>query len=285
MDKERHVRKSNIFIEGRYRFGLQEQRILLAIISNLRIDDVDFQSYRFTWNEIKDLTKNKIKRTPELIEVCEALRTKSIQVKEDGKIKGFGFLTSWYVDPGRWVQFQIHPDMKTMLLDLLREGRFTLYKLQCVLSLGSSYSVRLYELLKAHEWKKQPVVIPLADIKWSMDIPKGSLNDTRFDLFRSRVLEKAKKDIEKHTDIKFTYLKVLELRKVIALQFTISENKKYQPTLESHVSKTDLIRNGDNVLLDGKTYRVEGNNICLDDGCLPIGRLNELLKKGVIHKV
>ena len=285
MDEKRHVRKSNIFIEGRYRFGVNEQRILLSIISKIRIDDVEFKPYRFQWNALKKLTNNNCKNTDDFNALCEKLKNKTILIQDGKKVHGYGFLSGWTIEPGKWVEFRIDPCMKDMLLDLLEDGRFTLYKLECVLSLGSSYSIRLYELLKAHEWKRQPVVISLDDLKWRLGVPADSLINRRFDLFRTKILEKAKKDIEKHTDIKFTYLKILELRKVVSLQFSISENKKYQPTLTSHVNKKDLIKDGDTVILDGKKYIVESGNIFLQDGCLPLGRLNQLYKKGVIEKV
>ena len=285
MDKERHVRKSNILVEGRYRFGLNEQRILMAIISKIRIDDKDFKPYRFNWSDIRKITRNKIKTSSEMAILCEKLRIKSIQVNDGKIIRGFGFLASWAIDPGRYAEFCIDPTLKSMLLDLLKNGNFTLFKLECVLSLSSTYSVRLYELLKASEWKKQPIEIPLDKLKWSLGIDSGSSMDRRFDIFRSKILEKAKKDIEKHTDIKFIYRKILELRKVVSLQITISENKKYQPTLQSHVTQKDLIKDGDRVLLAGKEYQVQGNNVFLDDGCIPIGRLNQLLKKGVVRKL
>lgn len=284
MDKERHVRKSNILIDGRYRFGLNEQRILLAVISKIRMNDVDFKPYRFNWKDIRSITRDRVKTANEFAELFEKLRIKSIQIKEKKTIKGFGFLSSWMIDPGRWVELQIDPSLKSMLLDLLENGNFTLYKLECILSLSSAYSVRLYELLKAQEWKKQPVQILLSDLKWSLDIPEGSMYDRRFDIFRSKILEKARKDIEKHTDIKFTYMKVLELRKVVALQIKISENKKYQPTISAYIKTKEIVKNGDTVILEGKEYTVEHETIRLKDGVMPIGQINQLMKKGVIKK-
>lgn len=285
MDDQRHVRKSNIFVEGRYRFGVNEQRILLSIISKIRISDTDFKPYRFNWGELRVLTKNILKNEDDINDMCEKLKNKTILLKEGKKTHGYGFLSGWTVDPGRSVEFRIDPAMKSMLLDLLSEGRFTLYKLECVLSLGSAYSIRLYELLKASEWKKQPIQIPLSDLKWKLGVPEGSMFDRRFDLFRTKILEKAKTDIEKHTDIKFNYKKILENRKVVALQISITENKKYQPTLQAHAGKVDVVRNGDRVLLEGKEYIVHGDGIMLNDGVLPIGRLNQLLKKGTVKKV
>lgn len=284
MDEKRHVRKSNIFVEGRYKFGVNEQRILLSILSKIKIADLDFKPYRLQWNYLKKITKNKYKNAKDINILCEKLKNKTILVKEDSKTHGYGFLSGWTIEPGRWVEFRIDPCMRKMLLDLLQEGKFTLYRLECILSLNSIYSIRIYELLKANEWKRQPVEFDLKDLKWKLGVAEGSLVDKRFDLFRSQILEKARKDIEKHTDIKFTYRKILELRRVVSLQITINENKKYQPTLTSYVDKKELAKNGDTILLDGKEYIVENDCIRMADGNLPIGRINQLLKKGVIEK-
>lgn len=285
MEKERHVRKSNIFVEGRYRFGVNEQRILLSIISKIKLSDTEFQPYRLQWNYLKKITNNRYKSSEDLNQACQRLKNKTVIIDDDGKQHGFGFLSGWTIDPGKWVEFRIDPCMKSMLLDLIEGGKFTLYKLECILALGSAYSIRLYELLKSLEWKYQPVEIPLNKLRWTLGVEAGSLAERRFDIFKSKILDKAQRDLAKHTDIKFTYRKILELRKVVALQVTISENKKYQTTIASHTGKTEIARDGDKVLLDGKEYTVEGDCIRLSDGPMPIGYLNQLVKKGVAKKL
>lgn len=284
MKTERHVRKSNIFVEGRYRFGVNEQRILLSVISKIKISDVEFKPYRLQWKYLKKITSNHYKNADDFNSACERLKNKTVIIRDGDKQHGFGFLSGWTIEPGKWIDFRVDPCMKEMLLDLLQEGKFTLYKLECILGLGSSYSIRLYELLKANEWKQQPVEIRLDDLKWKLGVEPGTKADKRFDYFRSSILEKARKDLQTHTDIKFSYRKILELRKVIALQFNISENTKYQTTIAGSVAKGDTIKNGDTVILEGKEYSVHGDSIILADGALPIGSINRLYKQGVIEK-
>jgi plasmid replication initiation protein len=285
MEKSRHVRKSNLFVEGRYRFGVSEQRILLSIISKIKISDTDFSSYRLPWSYLKKITANNLKTIDDVHACCEKLKNKTILIKDGSLIHGYGFLSGWTVEPGKWVDFRIDPAMRDMLLNLLHDGRFTLYRLECILSLGSAYSIRLYEILKAHEWKKQPVELELDALKWQMGVESGSKADTRFDFFRSSILDRAKSDLEKHTDIKFTYRKILECRRVVALQVHIKENKKYQCTVAAAVAKTDSLKDGDRVVIAGQEYVVEGDSVRMPDGVLPLGRLNEMYKKGKIEKL
>jgi len=285
MDESRHVRKSNIFTEGRYRFSVNEQRILLSIISKIRIDEKEFKAYRLNWKYLRKVTKNKFSNADEYNALCENLKNRTVLVKEGDKIHGYGFLSGWTIDPGKYIDFRIDECMRGHLLDLLREGRFTLYRLECILSLSSTYSIRLYELLKSHEWKNQPVELPLSEVKWALGVTEGTKIDKRFDLFRTKVLEKARKDLSTHTDLKFTYKKVLELRKVVALQFNIQENTKYQKTVTSVIGKKETVRDGDRILIAGKEYQIHGDHIVLEDGIMPIGRINQLLEREAITKL
>lgn len=285
MEENRHVRKSNLFVEGRYRFGVVEQRILLSIISKIKISDSDFRPYRLQWKYLRDITKNALKCADDVHDSCEKLKNRTIMIKEGSLIHGYGFLSGWTIEPGKWVEFRIDPEMKNMLLNLLQDGRFTLFRLECILSLGSAYSIRLYEILKSHEWKQQPVEIQLDALKWQMGVEPGSKADSRFDFFRGSILDRAQADLAKHTDIKFTYRKILECRKVVALQIHIKENKQYQCTVAAAVAKADVVRDGDRVVIAGQDYVVEGDCVRLPDGVMPLGRINEMYKKGKIQKL
>lgn len=285
MDENRHVRKSNLFVEGRYRFGVNEQKILLTIISKISINDKEFKAYRLNWSQLKKITNNQINTAKKLNDACEKLKNKTVLLKKGNAYHGFGFLSGWTYEPSKYVEFRIDPCMKELLLDLLEDGRFTLYKLECILSLSSTYSIRLYEILKSHHWKGT-VDIPLADLKWSLGVPEDAKSMNRFDNFRRFVLDKSQKDFEKHTDIKFTYKKLVQGRLVVGVQFKIAENKKYQTTLASFSVKRGLLaRNGDKVLLGGKEYVIEGDCIRLSDGPMPIGTVNKKIKQGQIEKL
>lgn len=281
MENDRHVRKHNLFVDGRYRFGVNEQKVLMTVISKIRIEDKDFVPYRVSWSDIKSISRDRLNTTKKIDDACQSLKNKTIKLKKGRVQDNFGFLSGWKVSPGAWVEFRIDPTMKDMLLQLLEDGNFTLYRLECVLSLNSSYSIRLYEILKSHQWKSGWIKIDLKQIKWSLGVPETVAYE-KFGLFKAQILEKAKKDLQRHTDIKFEYQTVKEGRKVVALKFKISENKRYQKTVSSEISKRNHAKDGDTVVIAGKEYIVEGD--CVRDPAgapIPIGKINRMIKEGV----
>lgn len=281
------VRKSNVFIDGRYRFNLQEQKILLQILSKVRMDEKEFSSYFVAWSELKSISNNYLDSAKKIDESCEKLKNKTIKIKKGDTEDNFGFLSGWTVKVGHGVHFRIDPGMKTMLLDLLDDGNFTLFNLECAIALSSAHAIRLYEVFKSQQWKKQPITLALDDIKWSLDIDKDSKTYSDFGTFRVHILEKAQKAFKQHTDIVFTYTTIKEGRRVVALEVTVRDNPKYQRTVQAEVVKeeTKKLVQGDKIMIAGKEYEFTGSGIQLSDGAVPVGVLNQWLKQGKAKKV
>ncbi len=276
------VRKSNIFIEGRYRFGLHEQKILLMIVSKIKTDQKEFTPYKILWGELKKISKGFLNSTSKINKACESLKNKTISIKKGDTVDNFGFLSGWKTHQGKYVEFRIDPGMKEMLLGLLNEGHFTLYDLEFALALPSAHAVRMYEILKNHSWKKQPVVILLDDLKNSLDISLKSATYKDFGNFRRYILESSKKNLSKYTDISFTYTTIKEGRKVISLSFRIKENKKYQKTIQAETNR-EFIKPGDKILIDGQECTVDGSGCYYQKKHMPLGYLTTMLKKGQIE--
>lgn len=276
------VRKSNVFVDGRYRFNLQEQKILLQIISKIRMDEKEFASYFVSWSDLKQISNNRLDTAKKIDESCEKLKNKTIKIRKGNVEDNFGFLSGWTTTPGQGVHFRIDPGMKSMLLDLLGEGKFTLYNLECAMALNSSHAIRLYEVLKSHQWKKQPVTLPLDKIKWSLDIDQNSPTYNDFSNFRTHILQKAQKAFKEHTDIVFSYVPIKEGRRVVALEVTIKENTKYQTTVQAEVVKkeTESLAPGSIIMMGGREYEFTGSGMYMDKGCMPAGEVVKLIKQG-----
>lgn len=256
------VRKSNVFIDGRYRFNLHEQKIMLHVISKVKMDEKDFTPYFVEWKELKAISNNYLDSSKRIDASCERLKNKTIKIKKDGEEDNFGFLSGWKVQPGRGVSFRIDPGMKAMLLDLLKDGNFTLFNLECAMSLTSSHSIRMYEILKSNQWKHQPVVLGLDDLKWKLDIDPSNRTYSDFANFRTHILDKAKKAFKEHTDIFFEYYPIKEGRKVVSLEIHIRENLKYQRTVQAESIKTEIN------LAPGQTVIIAGDECVMMDGTL-----------------
>ena len=150
------------------------------------------------------------------------------------------------------------------------------------MALNSSHSIRLYEILKSNQWKKQPFTLTLKDLKWSIDIGESSPTYDDFSNFRVHILEKAQKAFKKHTDIIFEYVPIKEGRRVVALEITVKENRKYQTTVQGEITKeeTKKLLPGSIVMMDGKEYEYTGSGMYTDKGVLPGGEVYKLLKQG-----
>lgn len=280
MEENRHVRKSNIFVEGRYRFGVNEQKILLAVISKIRIGDKEFAPYRITWQTLKALSKEWLDSTARIDEACQNLKNKTIKIREGRKHDNFGFLSGWEVMPGAWVEFRVDPSMRDLLLDLLESGRFTLYRLECILGLNSTYSIRLYEIMKSHQYKRGWVKVRLDDLKWSLGVPQTGAYDN-FGKFKAQILEKSQDDLESHTDVKFEYRTVKSGRKVVALELKISANDFYQKTIRAAIIKREHAKEGDLIVYQGKEFLFKGGEIRDEDGKpIRVNTINKWLKEG-----
>lgn len=276
------VRKSNVFVSGRYRFGLHEQKFLLQIISKVGRDQKEFTEYFVGWKEIQALSKNNLDTVLKIDQACEKLKNKTIKIRNGSVEENFGFLSGWRTTSGQGVHLRIDPAMREMLLDLLSNGQFTLYSLECAMSLNSPHSIRLYEIFKSGQWKQQPVLYTLDQIKWALDIPLDSPTYSDFGSFRVNVLERAQKAFKRHTDITFSFVPVKEGRKVVSLEVSVRENAKYQTTITGAdvKEKAKGLPAGSIIILGGKEYEYTGSGIYTDKGVIPAGKLYQLIREG-----
>lgn len=274
------VRKSNVFIDGRYRFNFQEQKIMLQIISKVKMDEKEFaDSYFVSWDELKKISNDNLNSVAKIDASCEKLKNKTIKIKT-GKVQdNFGFLSGWKTTVGQGVHFRIDSSMKKMLLDLLNEGNFTLYNLECALALPSAHAIRLYELLKSHEWKDQPVILRLDEIKWSLDILNSPTYDD-FGSFRVHILEKAQKALKASTDITFDYYPIKEGKKVVSLEIHIKKNNRRIAAPKKPKGTSSIPKTGDIIIIAGVEYEFTGSGIYMKQTAVPAGVIIGWIKEG-----
>ncbi|OQY07197.1 MAG: hypothetical protein B6I28_05770 [Fusobacteriia bacterium 4572_132] len=113
------------------------------------------------------------------------------------------------------------PNLRPYLLQL--QSNFTKYHLENILTLKSFYAVRIYELCKQYEILKKRI-IEIEDLKKILQITAKSYN--RYDNFKRKVLEIAKREINEKTDIQITFEEIKTGRKVTAIKFIIAKKDK-----------------------------------------------------------
>lgn len=115
------------------------------------------------------------------------------------------------------------------------EQFFTKYKLEQTSMLNSMYSVRLYELLI--QWREAKKT-PLFDLK----IFRGQLgvDDDEYQRmcdFKSGVLDKAIKEINKHTDIKVSYEQEKDGKNIIGFKFKVLSKSNPKDSKQKAISR------------------------------------------------
>lgn len=221
--RDRTIQKANELIQhSRFSLSLNQQKIILYLISQINGYDENFRLFNFsiqefckvaglklsgrTYNEIKDLIKD--------------IRDKSIWLDTgDGK----EILLSWidraiiYQNSGT-IQLRISEDMRPYLLQLKKN--YTSYELIYTLAMKSKYSIRLFEWCKSvhyNETKEYQKEVSVEQLKRLLDCDSYKL----YGDFKRRALNVAVSEINTFTDKILSYTEKKHGNKVVAINFTI----------------------------------------------------------------
>ena len=146
------VKKSNELIQkSRFSLSLQQQKIILYLISQITPYDEDFKVFEFSHIEfckacgIDDKNGKNYRNVKNTI---RALQEETIQID---LANGCNTTVSWIESPeinsgSGTIRVRFCKDLKPFLLQM-REN-FTSYELIWVLYFKSKYTIRLYELIK-----------------------------------------------------------------------------------------------------------------------------------------
>jgi plasmid replication initiation protein len=222
------IKKSNHLIEARYKFDIWEQRIFIALLSGIRMEDEDFKTYRISYKDvIKTFGLKSGQSYGFLRDAARGLMRKVFKVSS--MESGFRRETEYHIvrsvnylsdtEKGRGVEQQhfiditFDPQMKPLLLQL--QKNFTAYDPRNITKLGV-FGLRIYELLKQYETLKTRTLV-IEDMKKMFEIEEEY---PLFANFFQKVITPSVRDINKFTDLTITNLeKIKEGKKVVALKF------------------------------------------------------------------
>lgn len=198
----------NDLIHGQQSLSLVQKRIFALAIQQIKRDDDDLKSYTI---EIEDLVSAGTSRNifTRIEEEAENLMRKILLKKEDIEGSKFPKTTRWSMvskavhNPGEGtLNIRIDPEIRDMLISLRDQGNFTAVPVAEILACRSSYGQRIYELLYSEHWKANHWKVSIEELRFSLGVENKYKN---FSDFRRYVLNKAQKDIKKHTNMKFTW--------------------------------------------------------------------------------
>ena len=233
------VVKSNYLIEASYRLSLQEQRLILLMVSRIKPEDKGFHIYRIAVKDFNRIVgiKNEAsyQRTKEL---TKKLLERSLQITKDNSILQITWLSSAeYFEGKGYVELSFDPKLKPYLLQL--KEFFTKYRLQNVIRLKSSYSIKLYELLKQYE--------NIGRREFTLDNlrQKFGLKESEYPLyanFKQKILNRVLNELNEFTDLSFSMRERKDVRKVVGIVFVISKKRQQQTRKETDCldNKKDL---------------------------------------------
>lgn len=218
------VTKSNELIQkSRFDLSLQQQKIVLYLISKITPYDDDFKLYTFSIREfcrICGLDADNGGNYALLKEQLKEIRDKSIWVRlPDGRETTVAWIEKPYLDDGGgMIQIRLDNDMKPYLLQL--KENFTSYELVYTLHFKSKYTIRLYELIKSIHFDD----LRSYTRKYSIDTLQRVMGAEKYAAYKDlkrRALEPAVKEINAYSDKIVTYKEIKQGRKVIGVEFSI----------------------------------------------------------------
>ncbi len=262
------VTQGNNLIEARHKKPLnaREQKIILTMVSMINPTDEDFTEYVISIKDFHEMLglQGREKYT-EIKMVVENLMSKVIEIpREDG-----GWLLTHWVSTAEYMQgkgairLKFVPELKPYMLQL--KNQFTSYRLSNILSLNSTYSIRLYELMK--KWQHLGKWgCSIEDLRGKLGVGEGIY--PRYANLKARVLATAIEEVNEKTDLYIGFNEIKKGRSVERIEFTIQhapekEIKLPEPKKQLEQPKkapeNEDVRTRLNGLADKKLYQFTQN--------------------------
>lgn len=218
-ERDNLVVKSNSLIQkSRYSLSVQEQKIILYLISKIKPTDDEFETYTFNLRDLCDVCGISYngKNYRDFKDAIQNLRDKSFWLKSDTEESLCSWVNKVRIDK-KTLQVEIRLDevLRPYLLQL-REN-FTSYELGYILVMHSKYGIRLYELLKSYD-NLAEIQLSVAELKERLQSPEYS----DYKNFRVRVIDPAVAEINEQTDIHVEYEQHKTGRAITHLTFRIA---------------------------------------------------------------
>jgi plasmid replication initiation protein len=213
------VKANDLVQKARFQLTMQEQKIVLYLISKIKPEDKDFmhQNFRITeFCKVCGIDYDNGKNYKNVKDTIKTLSDKSVWLMNDAGTEMLvrWISKAWINKKSGAVKLRLDDDMKPYLLHL--QERFTSYELLYTLAMRSQYSIRLYEILKSYEYQYRKI-FEVEELKRIL----FAENYTRYPDFKRKVIEIAVLEINDLSDIFITYEPIKKGRKFNKIEFFI----------------------------------------------------------------
>lgn len=203
----RVVKANELIQKSRFSLSLQQQKIVLYLISQIMPADEEFKLYDFSISEfckVCGIDYYSGKNYADLKAAIKDIADKSLWIKlPTGKETLIRWIEKPYIDEKSGViEIKLDEDMKPFLLQL--KENFTQYELLWTLKFKSKYTIRLYELVKSihyHDVNEYRRVFTLDELRRIL----GAETYKTYQAFKERVLEPAINEINAFSDKNVDY--------------------------------------------------------------------------------
>lgn len=233
------VKANDLIQKSRFSLSVQQQKIVLYLISQITQFDTDFKLYEFSivdFCKVCGMDYESGQNYKNIKDAIQDIANKSIwvQLNEDEET-----LLRWIEKPyinkkSGTIKIRLDEDMKPFLLQL--KENFTQYELLWTLHFKSKYTIRLYELIKSIHFRE----LETYTREYKLDELKRLLDAetyTTYQTFKTRVLLPAVTEINNFSDKNLSYEPLKRGRSVYSIRFTIGtkdalERLKLQSDIE-----------------------------------------------------
>jgi len=234
------VKSNDLIQKSRFQLSLQEQKIILFLISRIKPTDDDFIYQDFSTSEfckICGVDSDNGKNYKNVKDTIKALADKSLWLMLDNGTETLvrWINKAWISKKSGIIKVRLDDDMKPYLLQL--QSRFTQYELLYTLAMRSQYSIRLYELLKSYEYTKKPIRFEIEELKRLL----SAGNYTRYPDFKRFVIDIAMREINDLSDLTFTYEIIKTGRKFGKIEFFVKLKEDVSERLQTWAKIDEII--------------------------------------------
>ena len=156
-NKDHYTVIANDVVRGKQEMTLQEAKILRLVITQVAREDKDLKTYTCNIQELADfLSIDDSNLYRSIADICRNLIKRSVEISTGDKSqpwKMFNWIQQAEYDGKGNITLMLSEQIKPFVLDL--NQYFTQYQLSNILEMSSFYAIRLYELLKTDEFKRQ----------------------------------------------------------------------------------------------------------------------------------
>lgn len=232
------VKANEIIQKSRFNLSLQQQKVVLFLISQITPYDDEFKYYEFRISDfcrVCGISAKNGKNHSDLRNAIKDIADKSMWITLEN---GDEALVRWIEKPyinrkTGTVRVRLNEDLKPFLLQL--KDNFTRYELFWTLNFKSKYSIRLYELVKSihyHEMEGYRRTFGLEELKRLLDAESYKT----YQDFKTKVLEIAIKEINKYSEKIVHYTPIKEGRSVAKIQLDIGT----KPVIDRELLRVEI---------------------------------------------